>query len=393
MRIWRPESTALCLVYALASCGAGTQPVWVAAFLQHGMLTTSEVGWLASGEIFSIAIGTLTMSVWGERVSPRLVSVSATASIAIVNAVSMFPSVQAVVFGRLLSGAAMGVLLATATGLAVRRHNAQRMLVLMTAMGVLFMSGIFFVSPILIDWYGPAGFFALVAGVAAVSAAAALFGFPDLTVGDAAKFSLIPHVPKVAPLLGCVALVCVAVGMTAVSTYIITIAGTVGFDARAAGVAVAAVVPLTLVSLIAAHALGERAGLRRPLCYGLTVLAIDLFLLGSVSTPILFCVYAAVFYMAAGFSGPYAIALVGRIDGSSHFISAAPAFLMIGTAMGPKLGSALIDSSHFIWLSAVAASCVGVSILLFTAAAWLGGMSTKASVLKAVPDEYLNIRG
>jgi predicted MFS family arabinose efflux permease len=365
-RIASLEVPALCIGNALGSCGIGAQPVWVAAFVTGGLLTPSEVGWLGSGELLLIAIGTLVVSAGGQRVSPRVIAVVAASVVAIANAVAMFPAVQTVVLGRLLSGLAMGALTASVTGVAARKLGAQRVLALIQAAVVLTISIVYFMSPILVGRYGPAGLFALIAGIGVVTAASAFFGLPDLST-EATPTTRIAGTPRLAPMLGCLALASIFVGVNTVFTYIVTIGTELGFGARTMGNVLAAVGPLAMLGPIAAHILGERAGLLRPLLLGLVVVAVDFFFLVSAGSPVLLCIYAAALNMALMFCVPYTIALIGRVDPSGRFPSAAPAFMMIGGAVGPKLGSELIGFAHFQALAAVAASCVAVGILLFVA--------------------------
>src|ERR1700682_4292164 len=131
LRISWMEVPALCLGNAVGFIGAGSIPLWVAALLKADRLSAIQVGWLASGESFCLAGGVLATSAWGRRASPRHIAVTAAAVIAMANAIAVFPWVEALIVGRLLSGFAMGALLAPVTRIAVRRSDAQRVLSLM----------------------------------------------------------------------------------------------------------------------------------------------------------------------------------------------------------------------------------------------------------------------
>jgi predicted MFS family arabinose efflux permease len=125
------------------------------------------------------------------------------------------------------------------------------------------------------------------------------------------------------------------------------------------------ILPLAVLGPAAAHMLSERQGLLRPLFFGLFVVAVDFFLLVNARSPVLFCAYVAVLYIAAMFFWSYAIALVGRVDSSGRFASAVPAFMMIGGAGGPALGGKLIGMFSFQALAVMAALCVIVGMWLF----------------------------
>jgi len=244
------------------------------------------------------------------------------------------------------------------------------------------MSVIYFVSPLLVGRFGAAGLFAIFASVGGVMMVAALRGLPAVAVA-ASRVARAATAQTLAPLLGCVALAIVFAGHNAVWTYIITIGNSLGFDARTLGSMLAVAPPLALLGPVAAHLLGERLGLLRPLLLDLVLLAINILLLVHAAAPILFFLCTAALHVWVMFCLPYAIALLGRLDTSGRFASAAPAFMMVGGAAGPVLGSKLIGTNGFEPLAWVAVSCIAVGIALFGAAAWLPeGFSSRRGELK-----------
>jgi predicted MFS family arabinose efflux permease len=375
MRVAGLEVPALCIGNALGSCTPGVQSVWVAWFIKQGSLTPSEIGWLGSSEQFLIAISALIVSACWHHADRRLLPVAAASLVAVANAVAMFPAIQTLIVGRLLSGVGTGVLLACMIGAAARRKGAQRVLALMQGTVVLLMSTVYFVSPILVGRYGPAGLFGFIAGIGVAGAVALLVGLPDLAPA-ATKVTGVAGTSGVAPMLGCLALTSIVIGVNTVSVYMFTVGNRLGFGPRTMGNVLAAVGPLAMLGPVAAHILGERLGLLRPLLFGLAVIASNFFFVVSAASPFLLCIHAAVQSMALLFCMTYAIALVSRVDASGRFVSALPAFIMIGSAVGPKLGSELIGFAQFRALAAVAASCVTVGFLLFVA---LDQATSKAS--------------
>ena len=194
--------------------------MWVAAMIKSGLLTTSQIGWLASSELALIAITTIVASAWKRPLSPRYVAAAAAALVMGANLTSMLPVVEAIVLGRLLNGLAMGVLLATVTGVAARGEHAQRKFSLMEAAVLLLGSSIYFTSPILMERYGIGGFFGFVVGVAMVAILATRWGLPRSSAHATQPQSGVPFL-RLAPLLGCLALASYVMGMNTVWTYII----------------------------------------------------------------------------------------------------------------------------------------------------------------------------
>lgn len=377
VRIGTLESSALCIGYALGSFGAGAIPLWVAALLKAGSLSASEVGWLASGELFLLAISVLAISAWARAVPPRRVAALAASAVVTANLIAMIPTAPALVTGRLLSGLAMGALLASVTGVAARRQDAQRLLALMQAAMVALTSVAYFMSPILIGRFGPDRIFAILAGVGVVMVIAALMGLPTVAATSAAADRSIAA-NKLAPVIGCIALAFMSIGQNTIATYIFTIGNGLGIDAQTLGTVLAVAVPLALFGPLAAHLLGERMGLLRPLLLGQLLLAIDILFLVKSALPIPYCLFTAALGLLVAFCVPYAIALLGRLEASGRFASAAQAFIMIGSAAGPALGSKLIGTTGYQTLAFVAASSIAVSIALFTVAAAVGEIKVPA---------------
>lgn len=373
----RLEVLALCIGNALGFAGSGSIPLWVAEMIKAGTLPTSQIGWLASGELFLLALSVLAVSAWGKQASPRKVAATAAVVVVLANVVAMVPAVPAVVIGRLLSGIAMGAILAAVTRVAARRPDAQRVLALMQAAMVVVVSILFFVSPTLIERFGVAGLFAIIAVTAVVGAIASLAGLPSTIAVHTAVVQAV-RTSKLAPILGCLALAGVFVGQNMLWTYIVTIGNGLGFDGRTLGSVLAIVPPLAMLGPLAAHALGERLGLLWPLLLGLVLLGIDFFFVVGAGSLIQFCIFAAVLNVAILFFVPYGITLLSRLDASGRFAGAAPAFMMIGGAISPALGSRVLEMSQVQTLAPVAAACVALSIVLFLAAALLGGIRVSA---------------
>jgi hypothetical protein len=218
---------------------------------------------------------------------------------------------------------------------------------------------------------------------AAVVAFISLLGLPNLA-GVPAEAKQIARSLILAPLLGCLGLAVVFTGQTLLWTYIMVIGNALGFDGRTLGVLLAAVPWLAMLGPIAAHTLGERAGLLWPLLFGLVLLVIDCLLLVDMHSAVLFCLSAATLQLTLLFCVPYAIAFLGRLDLSGRFAAAAPAFMMIGGSLSPMLGGKFVGMGRFHLLSLIAALCVSAGVALFLIAACLRGMKVSLRQVQGV---------
>jgi hypothetical protein len=238
----------------------------------------------------------------------------------------------------------------------------------MQAAFVFLASVVLFVFPYLVGRFGAAGLFGIFAGVGVITLVAALIGLPTLTISDPVATRATSTL-KLSPILGCLALGIMILGVNTVWVYIIAIGNSLGIDAHTLGVVLAIVLPVAMLGPVAAHTLGERAGLIWPLLFGLVLMAIDCFLVVVAASPIFFCITTSALIMLGFFCAPYAIALLSRLDPSGSFSSAAPACMMIGNAIAPALSSTLAGAARFEALAVLGASCMALSIALFSAAA------------------------
>ena len=368
------ELAALCLGEALGALVEAAQPMWVAAMLKDGAFSVTQVGWLASGELFSIAMGALAASIVGSQGAPLHTVVRAASLVAIANAVAMFPSAWAVIIGRLLSGVGTGVVLARVIGVAARRTNAPRVLAIMQLPVTLFGSLVYFASPLLATRYGPAGIFAILVVVATVEVILAVIAAPGFSAS--AQASSRPRLYLPAAMFGCLAIINVNAAFTVIWTYIVLIGTGLGFSTGTIGNVLGLAALVGIVAPLTASILGERVGLIWPITCSLLVMGSVVFFLVHAPSPLLLGAYAAVFIVAASFYVPYAITLLARVDRAGRLPSAAPVLFMIGGAVGPSLGSQLIDRSS---LAIVASSLVALGIVFFGAAFTLPSRSLTRS--------------
>jgi hypothetical protein len=125
--------------------------------------------------------------------------------------------------------------------------------------------------------------------------------------------------------------------------------------------------------------LGERAGLLWPLVAALALLGSDAFLVVHARSPIAFGASASLLNVLILFCVPYAVALVGRLDASSRFAAAAPAFMMVGGVISPTLGARVLANAGFPSLAFVTGACLALSIMVFVTAGAAGGLKPVAA--------------
>jgi hypothetical protein len=265
--------------------------------------------------------------------------------------------------GRLLSGTGMGFLLAAMTRVAIERPDSQRVLSLAVGAALLLSAIVFYLTPQFAGEFGLVKLYAVAVGSAALSAIVAAVGLAD---GRPASNGALQR-PRFAalPLLGCLGLASATLGANCAATYTVTIGGALGFDLNTIGTALGLGTLVTIVGPAASHGLGERLGLLMPIYLGLVLLGVSIFLLVTHGSPFLFAFSIACLSASMAFCMPFAITLIGRVDSSGRFGSAAGGFAMLGSAAGPALGSTYAGAGRLYALASMSTSFVVIGIIPF----------------------------
>ena len=367
MRYPRLEVATLCIGNAIGFNGPAVMALWVANLMHGDLLPPNRVGWLASGELLLIALGSLSVSAIGRYARPRSIGVIAAIIIVAANAIAGVPHIHTLIAGRLASGLSMGALLGVVNGVAARRHDAHRVLALMQASMIALLSAIYLSGPSLMPQFGLRGLFGVFVILASVVAVFSWFALPNSAASPRTAELVSPSTWWV-PMIGCLGLSAALISQNTVWTSIIAIGGDRGFDAHAMGSLLAISVPLCLLGPIGARVLSERFGLMLPLLSGMAIMMVDLLLIPHAHSIFIFGVYITVLNSSVLFCTPYAIALLSRLDPTGRFASAAPAFMMTGAAVGPALGSHMALAGRYDLLTGIAACTALISIVLFISA-------------------------
>jgi predicted MFS family arabinose efflux permease len=139
-----------------------------------------------------------------------------------------------------------------------------------------------------------------------------------------------------------------------------------GFDMQLVGKIMAACAVVMMVGPLLARLLGERMGLRVPVLGFSLLLAADVVLIAQAQGLWLFAAATAALVLLPGFGLPYVIARAGNLGDARH-AGAAPAFLMLGSALGPALAVPLVVASNWNAFGLVAGGACLIGALLMGA--------------------------
>ena len=122
---------------------------------------------------------------------------------------------------------------------------------------------------------------------------------------------------------------------------------------------------INLLAPIAAERLGERLGRSLPFLAGFLALGASAFLVAGQVGITAYSVGVVGLSFSTLFLGPFVMASLLRLDSSGGIAAGAPAFFMIGLAIGPALGAAILNSIGLGGLAAFGVLAALVASLLF----------------------------
>lgn len=351
------QSTVFSLVAGNIAGFSGTTaiPLWLAASEARGALA----GLVASGEMALIGLGTLGAAATAGRIGARPLCLGAAGVAVAANLLAMLGPDAAFVVGRLLSGLATGVVLATATALAAQRADAQKALATMQ-IGLACFAALFYLAlPPLVETAGAAAVFGGLAATALLAFLAMAAGLRGDVERNGAGFRPVPRAVLV--LIG---LAVMFVGQSMAWNSIFPLGASKGFDMQVVGRIMAACAVVMMVGPLLSRLLGERAGLRAPVLGFSLLLAANVALIAHAQGLWLFAAAAAALVLLPGFGLPYVIARAGRLGDARH-AGAAPAFLMLGGAVGPALAAPFVAAADWNGFGLVAgAACLLGALLM-----------------------------
>ncbi len=352
----RRQSAAFSLVAGNIAGFSGTTaiPLWLAASEARGALS----GFVASGEIACIGLGTLGAAAMAGRIGARSLGLGAAGVAVLANLLAMAGPDAAFVAGRLLSGLALGAVLATATAIAAQRVDAQKALASMQ-IGLACFAAIFYLAlPPLVATMGATAVFGALAAMSLAALAAMAVGLHGEAERSGAGFKPVP-----AAMLVLAGLAAVFIGQSMAWNSIFALGASKGLDMQLVGKVMAGCAFVTMVGPLIARVLGERAGLRVPVLGFSLLLAANVLIIALAQGMWPFAAATAALVLLPGFGLPYVIARVGRLGDARH-AAAAPAFLMLGSAVGPAFAAPFVARADWLWFGIAAATACVVGALL-----------------------------
>lgn len=268
-----------------------------------------------------------------------------------------------------MCGLATGAALSVTHGTIARSARPHRLFAVVgIALGVfavLFMAA----TPVAIAAFGGPALFAVFGGVMAVAAVLALLAFPTVvpSAGDSAAPAVAAapgRMPR-AIWFGIAGISCMTVVQAMTFSFLERAGMDRGFGAPAVNGVLIAIGLVNLTPAALAAWLEHRVAARSVLMAGPLLQAVIAAVIMTATTFAPYSVAASLFAAVMIFTHTFAFGLLARLDPSGRALSATPAMLMAGSAVGPLLGGTLVKVAGYGSLAVAAGVVAAVALACF----------------------------
>ncbi|MYM34453.1 MFS transporter [Duganella sp. FT94W] len=365
-----PGRLALMVAHCAGMVDLVALPVWVGALISHYGLTPQRAGALATLFLLGAVAASLFWSPRFHRARPALVAPCgfALAALAFVGLAGTGDFALMALL-HALAGAAAGSALSMTHGSMGRSRNPHRMFALAgMALGV-FAIAFLGLTPGLVATAGGAALFLVFAGVMLVAAAVAAVAFPT---GDAAAagtgHAAAPGRLSTAVWFAALGIACMGLVQAMLFSFLERIGVDRGFTPAAVTGVLIALGFVNLLPAPLAALLQRRWPARRVVLGGPVVQAALALTIATSSGYLPYAIAGALFAAVMIFTHTFAFGLVAQLDPGGRALSATPAMLMVGAAIGPLLGGTLVQHAGYGMLGSAAVALAVLAVYCFAQA-------------------------
>ena len=342
-------------------------PIWVGALIAHYRFDPQQAGGLATLFLLGVVLASVLLAPRFARVNARAVAAcgfgSAALAFAAASRVDTFGTFAVL---HALAGVATGAALSVTHGSIARSARPHRLFALAgVALGffaVLFMAA----TPQLMAVAGAPALFVVFAAVMGVAALAALVAFPSLPAAALASPARAKTPIAPAVWFGIAGIACMTVVQAMTFSFLERVGSDRGFDRQAINGVLIALGLVNLLPAALAALLERRLSARSVLLAGPVLQALLAATIMTASGFVPYALAASVFAAVMIFTHTFAFGLLARLEPSGRALAASPAMLMLGSAIGPLLGGALVKGFGYGSLAWVAAVMAAMAVFAFS---------------------------
>lgn len=348
---------AVVLFAAIAPCVLMTAPVVAAQYAAQLGLGPARIGQLFSVELAAMSLATLPSYYWLSRWNWRRVAFAAAGAFVLVNLLSAYSlDFHALLWLRVLSALAGGTLMVICIASASGSTQPERVYGLWVS-GQLVLGALgLWVLPAL---FAMAGLKALYLSLALLMALCMpLAGcFPAAVAQPRTQSSLCSAGSVLPGVLGVLAVLLFYAGLSAVWTFIGSIAAAADIDALSSGQILSIATVLGILGSLCATLAGSRWSRRVPLLGGYAVMAAAVVLLMADPGLWRFALAALLFKYAWTFVLPFILATLASFDQRGRLMSTVNLVIGGGLALGPMLAGPILERAEGMSLVLLGSAC------------------------------------
>ena len=343
-------------------------PIWVGTLMsfyrfdpqQAGLLATLFLAGAVGASLFLAPIFHLLVGRWVASIGFGLAALG----FAVASTTTGFGLLAVL---HTVAGVAAGAALSVTHGTIASSANPHRLFAVVgIALGVF---GIVFMAATthLVAARGGATLFQIFAVVMAAGAAFALWGFPDkdkgtLAAQEKASASRLPR----AVWWGAAGVACMGLVQSMMFSFLERVGSDRGFTVQAVTAVLIALGFVNLVPAALAAWLEKRWSVRSVLLVGPLAQAVLVLVIVNGTSFAPYAAAASVFAAVMIFTHTFAFGALAQLDPSGRALSATPAMLMIGAALGPIVGGTLVKQFGYESLGIAALIVDALAIYAFT---------------------------
>jgi len=340
------QNLSFIVLAAIGLASIGLQPVLVSSMIEHSGYAPGATGYIASAEVFGIALTNLTLTFAGARLSWRMLSAAGLVLILIGGALSLSatPVVSLMIVARFISGLGSGLLISRSYAAAGLTSNADKMLGYILAGSTAHTAAASLLLPIAAEQWGTAAIF-IYFMLITLAGFPVLKGMPeraDDSVTEARSGSL---AAERFTALGAAGLLFLGLGV--LWPYLFQIGLAMGATSEQAAIGLT----LSQVAAFGGALVAGLAGRIMP-AFTMSVLtvvltAISVLLMDRMTGHISYGVLASGFNGASNASMVLLLGAVALVDTDGRWIAAAVAAQTLGFAFGPAIAGVIVADGHY----------------------------------------------
>ncbi|MEW6997738.1 MFS transporter [Colwelliaceae bacterium BS250] len=343
-------------------------PFLIGFLTELNHLNGTQSGWLASADVSGLALASITAPWWLKKLADKQTIYICLLIVIVANVITpLISNFNLLILDRLIVGMAGGIIFTKSTVLLATSDNPERSIGFFTSASAFTMSFFLVFMPIIAKEFNQSTSLSFLAVLPTLCLLLVKY-WPKITINHQESESESDNVSFTMPLftiLFCFALFAASVNI--MWSFVERIGGEFNFSATDIGTTISLSNLFSMCGGLIAAKLGRRFGILIPILFGISIQIICLLILYllniSISLWLFGCIFA-VYFLFWSFIDVYQYSAMQKFEPSGKGVSMTPAFIAIGSAVGPLCASFAINGGSFLNSTPIA---IFLSMLLLTA--------------------------